>query len=272
MRQTRIIRESDFGDGAFNMAVDSAIALAVGAGRQPATLRLYGWEPFCLSLGYGQRAREADTEALRRRGWDLLRRPTGGKAILHGDELTYSLCLPLDHPLASGDIIESYRRLSVGLLRALENLGLPATANPVHDGALNQPAGPVCFVQPSHYEILVAGRKLIGSAQLRQKGVMLQHGTIPISGDIGRICDVLSFASAAERAEQQQRARQRALTLAQALGREPSWSEVASALEAGFVDAFGLDLQPGRLSAAEEAEAETLLREKFGNPEWTAKR
>lgn len=272
MRQTRIIRESGFSGGAYNMAVDSAIAQAIGAGRQAATLRLYGWNPFCLSLGYGQRAREADTEALRQRGWDLVRRPTGGKAILHGDELTYSLCLPLDHPLASGDIIESYRRLSGGLLRALEILGLSAIANPARESALNQPAGPVCFVQPSHYEILVDGRKLIGSAQLRRKSVMLQHGTIPLCGDVGRICDVLSFKSAAERAEQKERARRRALTLSQALGREPSWTEVASAFEAGFVDAFGLDLQPGQLSAEEEAEAETLLRDKFGNPEWTGKR
>ena len=194
MRQTRLIRESHFKCGAHNMAVDSAIAGAVGAGRQPATLRLYGWRPFCLSLGYGQRAREADTAALRQRGWGLVRRPTGGKAILHGDELTYSLCLPQDHPLASGDIVESYRRLSAGLLRALDLLGLSARANPAREHARSEPDGPVCFLQPSHYEILVDGRKLIGSAQLRRKGVMLQHGTLPLCGDVARICDVLSFA------------------------------------------------------------------------------
>ena len=272
MRQTRKIRESEFSDGARNMAVDSAIAGAVGAGRQPATLRLYGWNPYCLSLGFGQRARDANTEALRQRGWDLVRRPTGGKAILHGDELTYCLCLPLDHPLASGDIVESYRRISVGLLRALDMLGLPASAKPAADNAFNEPAGPVCFVQPSHYEILVAGRKLIGSAQLRRKGVLLQHGTIPIGGDVARICDVLKFKSAREQEEQQARTRQRALTLSQALGREPSWAEVAAAVETGFVEAFGLDLQPGKLSDQEEAETEALLRDKFGNSVWTSKR
>lgn len=272
MRQTRRIRESDFADGVRNMAVDSAVARAVGAGRQPATLRLYGWNPYCLSLGYGQRMREADTEALRIRGWDLVRRPTGGKAILHGDELTYSLCLPFDHPLACGDIVESYRRISVGLLRALAKLGLSATANPAHECELNEPAGPVCFVQPSHYEILFAGRKLIGSAQLRRQGVMLQHGTIPICGDVARICDVLSFESAAERKRQQARTRQRALTLAQALGRSPTWDEVAAALETGFADALGLNIQPGELSAEEHAAAEALARDQFDNPDWTGKR
>lgn len=272
MRQTRRIRESEFSGGARNMAVDSAIARAISAGRQPATLRLYGWQPYCLSLGYGQRARDADTEALRQRGWDLVRRPTGGKAILHGDELTYSLCLPLDHPLASGDIVESYRRISAGLLRALESLGLSATANPGDESAFSEPAGPVCFVQPSHYEILVGDRKLIGSAQLRRKGVMLQHGAIPISGDLARICDVLNFESAGEREAQQDRTRQRALTLSQALGRAPSWDEVAAALEIDFAAALGLDLQPGELSAEESAEAEALVRDKFGNPGWTGKR
>ena len=272
MRQTRWIRESHFKCGARNMAVDSAIADAVGAGKQPATLRLYGWRPFCLSLGYGQRAREADAAALRRRGWGLVRRPTGGKAILHGDELTYSLCLPQDHPLASGDIVESYRRLSAGLLRALSRLGLSARANPACEGGRSEPEGPVCFLQPSHYEILVDGRKLIGSAQLRRKGVMLQHGTLPLRGDVARICDVLSFASAAEREEQRQRTQQRALTLAQALGRAPGWAEVADALAAGFADEFGLDLQPAALSAEEQAEAAALARDRFGNPVWTSKR
>ena len=272
MRQTRRIRESDFSAGARNMAVDSAIAGAVGAGRQPATLRLYGWNPYCLSLGYGQRIREADTEALRRNGWDLVRRPTGGKAILHGDELTYSLCLPLDHPLASGDIVASYRRISTLLLRALEALGLSATAEATDASAGRARSGPVCFAQPSHYEILVDGRKLIGSAQLRRKGVMLQHGTIPICGDVARVCDALRFESEAARAKQRTRTRQRAVTLTEALGRSPAWDEVADALEAGFAHALALERQPGALSAEEEVDAAALVRDKFGNPAWTGKR
>jgi len=272
MRQTRRIRESDFSAGARNMAVDSAIAAAVGAGRQPATLRLYGWIPYCLSLGYGQRIREADTEALRRNGWDLVRRPTGGQAILHGDELTYSLCLPLDHPLASGDIVESYRRISALLLRALERLGLSATAEPAGASASRERTGPVCFAQPSHYEILVAGRKLIGSAQLRRKGVMLQHGTIPIDGDVARVCAALGFESEAARDEQRALTRERAVTLSQALGRSLTWDEVADALEAGFARALELDCQPGALSAEEEAEAAALVRTQFGDPAWTRKR
>ena len=149
---------------------------------------------------------------------------------------------------------------------------MSATAEPAGANADRALAGPVCFVQPSHYEILVGGRKLIGSAQLRRKGVMLQHGAIPICGDVARVCDGLRFESEAARDEQRARTRQRAVTLSQALGRSPAWEEVADALEAGFAHALELDRQPGALSADEEAEAAALVRTKFGDPAWTGKR
>ena len=268
----RSIVETRFRAGAWNMAVDCAIADAVAAGNQPPTLRLYGWQPHCLSLGYGQRLRDVARAALQDRGWDLVRRPTGGKAILHARELTYSLCLPLDHPLAAGDVIESYRRISVGLLRALNLLGAPASAR--HQGAEHSgaQAGPVCFELSSHYEITVAGRKLVGSAQLRRKGMLLQHGSLPLTGDVARICDVLVFAAAEERAEQVERIRQRAITLADAIGREPSWREAAQAFEAGFAEVSDMTLARGQLSASECASAELHHRERFGDPAFTAKR
>ena len=271
MAQMRSIVESDFCRGAWNMAVDSAIAEAVSAGRQPPTLRLYGWKPFCLSLGYGQRSREADLQELESRGWDLVRRPTGGKAILHGDELTYSLCLPLNHPLARGNIVESYRRISVGKLRALDCLGIKALAE--HQGrVLAQAEGPVCFETQSHYEIAIDDRKLIGSAQMRRKGVMLQHGTIPLRGDVARICDVLVFEAEADREAQRRRVRWRATTLSQIMGREPTWSEVAAAIADGYRTAFDVTLAGGRLSEKELTRAAEIEAERFGCRDWTMKR
>ena len=272
MGQMRILRESDFRDGVSNMAVDMAVAEAVAEGSQLPTLRLYGWEPFCLSLGYGQRAREADLPALNRHGWALVRRPTGGKAILHGDELTYSLCLPLDHELASGDVIESYRRISAGLLLGLEQIGLSASAKHQGAGVRQSEAGPVCFDVPSHYEIVVDGRKLVGSAQMRRKGVILQHGTIPLCGDVARICDVLVFDSEDERERQRRSVRQRAVTLSQLLGRTPEWSDVAAAIVEGFARVFDLALLPATLSQQELKRVGELKAERFGNPDWTHKR
>ena len=272
MRQMRSLRDCQFRPGAGNMAVDSAILEAVAAGTQPPTLRLYGWQPFCLSLGYGQRVRDVDREALAQRGWDLARRESGGKAILHGDEITYSLCLPRDHPLALSDVIESYRRISRGLLRALEGLGLAAQARHQGESAGSGRLGPVCFETPSHYEISVGGRKLIGSAQVRRRGGLLQHGALPIAGDVARICDALRYDSEEARLEQKAKVRERAATLTRALGRTLTWSEAAAAIERGFARAFDVEMRPGQLSAAESKRADQLIAERFGNPAWTNKR
>ena len=253
------------------MATDCAIFEAVSAGRQPPTMRLYGWEPMCLSLGYGQRSRDVDMDRLRARGWQLVRRPTGGKAILHGDEMTYSLSLPIDHPLAAGDVVDSYRRIGAGLASGLEGLGV-ASISELKDPRDNKGMGPVCFEIASHYEITVAGRKLVGSAQMRRKAGILQHGTIPIRGDVGRICDVLSFEREEERESQRQSLRQRAATLEATMAYRPSWDDVADAIARGVKRAFAYEILCQVLSQEEVDRIETLMAERFANPDWTAKR
>ncbi|HLA42925.1 MAG TPA: hypothetical protein VJZ27_05790, partial [Aggregatilineales bacterium] len=116
-------------DGVTNMAIDQAIMEAVSEHQMPPTLRFYAWEPACLSLGYAQRSRDADLKRIHNQGWQIVRRPTGGRAILHVDELTYSISLPQGHALVSGDIMTSYRRLSDALLLGLRKLGMhPETA------------------------------------------------------------------------------------------------------------------------------------------------
>jgi len=211
-------------------------------------------------------------EGLDRRGWGLVRRPTGGKAILHGDELTYSLSLPMDHPMAGGDVVESYRSISAGLLEALSILDVAAAAERQSSSAGRAQAGPVCFEMPSHYEVSVNGRKLIGSAQYRRKGGLLQHGTLPLAGDLTRICEVLQFESDELRREQMASLRGRALTLAQVTGETRAWSAVAAAMEQGFARAMDCEPESGELSQAELLRADELLRERFGNRAWTFKR
>src|SRR5690606_4447389 len=117
--------------------------------------------------------------------------------ILHTDELTYSIALPEDHPIADRGIIESYQRISRALMQALATLGAPVESS--RRDEMPKTPGPVCFEVPSHYEITFGERKLIGSAQMRRRGGMLQHGTLPLSGDVSRICDVLVYADEDER-------------------------------------------------------------------------
>lgn len=262
MRQWRLIYDHP-AQGAYNMAYDEAILDAVTAGDSLPTLRLYRWSPACLSLGYGQSAADADLDQLARHGWDVVRRPTGGKAILHTDELTYSVALPADHPIAAGDIVESYRRISRALLLALENLGAVPHSERRDSKQPQSLAGAVCFEVPSHYEITVEGRKLVGSAQMRRKGGVLQHGTLPLEGDLARICDVLTYPDEIAREQAKAKVHERALTLAEALGRVVAWNDVAYMVASAFQQVFDLDFRLGELSAAELAHAEQLVNERY---------
>lgn len=270
MRQWRLINDPHT-TGARNMAVDEAILYAVGAGQHPPTLRVYGWAPPALSIGYGQRAREVDSEALREYGWDMVRRPTGGRAILHIDELTYSIALPADHPLARGGVVESYQAISRALLNMLDRLGGAARADRMADDVPKSQT-PVCFDTPSHYEITVNGKKLIGSAQVRRAGGVLQHGSIPLTGDIARICDGLVYSDDAARESARWQVRERALTLADALGRELTWQESAAALIDAAADTFEVMLVSNDLSQTEISAADRLEQEIYTSDSWTLRR
>src|SRR5690606_25886883 len=198
-------------------------------------------------------------------GWDVVRRPTGGRAILHIDELTYSVAVPEDHPLASGGIVDSYRRISAALLAGLQRLGAQVDARP-REGSLRG-AGPVCFEIASHYEITVNGRKLVGSAQVRRRGGMLQHGAIPLAGDVARICDVLVYPDEAQREAARAQVRSRAITVEEALGgHAPTWQQAAQALAEAFADVLDIELVPGTLSDAERQRAARLEQEVYTAP------
>ena len=256
--------------GSWNMAVDEAILEGVGLGKVAPTLRLYAWQPPCLSLGYAQPVSDVDLAALQTRGWTLVRRPTGGRAILHTDELTYSVIAPLQEPRVHGSILESYRRLSEALLFALHTLGLPARAEKEYRlPADHQPVGPVCFEVPSNYEITVAGKKLIGSAQARRREGVLQHGSMPLIGDLTRITQVLVFSSPTDRALASERLLQRATTLETCIGRVVSFADAASAFITGFEQALHLHLQPGELTESEQKRALELDSLKYSHTSWT---
>jgi lipoyl(octanoyl) transferase len=258
--------------GVWNMALDEAILETICLGEALPTLRLYAWSPPCLSIGYKQPISDVDQERLRLNGWDLVRRPTGGKAILHTDELTYSVSGPSDEPRLKGGVIESYRRLSEALLQALQLLALNAEANPeaatLAPGAIE---GPVCFEVPSNYEIVVNSKKLIGSAQSRRNQGVLQHGSLPLTGDLGRITQVLTFEEEAARNEAARRLAERATTVSEALDREITWESAAQAFIQAFTDVLNIELVQAEISPTEISRSEALVNQKFGSMSWTAK-
>jgi lipoyl(octanoyl) transferase len=250
------------------MAVDEALLDAVGQDQSLACLRLYSWEPPCLSIGYAQPCSDIDQPKLKEFGWDWVRRPTGGRAILHSDELTYSVVASLSEPRVAGGVLESYQRLSKALLVALRSLGLPAQAHPIHRAGSNEAKAPVCFEVPSNYEIVVGGKKLVGSAQARRKNGVLQHGTLPLWGDLTRITNVLVYPDDQSRKDAAVRLLTHATTVESILGIRISWDTAAQAFISGFLSELDLDLVQGELSDQEIKRAEQLMQEKYSHPAW----
>lgn len=260
-------------DGPTNMAIDEALLDSMRQGDSMPTLRFYGWEPAALSLGVGQQSKHVDCEACRKRGYDVVRRTTGGRAILHTDELTYSVCAPLEDPRVTGDIQQSYAQLSQALANGLTRMGLPVYATPAaEDHIPRADKGPVCFDTPANYEITLNGRKLIGSAQMRRRGVMLQHGTLPLFGDVTRIVDALTYPSAQAREEARVLLRTQATTLETGIKKPLTFDAAVAHMTAAFAETLNLTLLPSTLTEKESARAAELRAEKYNHDDWTKRR
>jgi lipoate-protein ligase A len=255
--------------GSLNMALDESILEGVSAGISIPTLRLYAWSPPCVSLGYAQPYSDIEISRAESRGWTIVRRPTGGRAILHTDELTYAVIAPIDHPDLAGGVIPSYQRLSKALMRGLEYIGLSVNVAPEVKLSEQERSNPVCFEVPSSYEIEVAGRKLLGSAQVRRLGGVLQHGTLPLRGDITRICDALLFTDEEIRQRAKERVQSRAASVGELLNSEVSWERAADALIRGFEHALGWEFKEISLSKVELDRAAELEKSRYANPQWT---
>jgi lipoate-protein ligase A len=185
---------SGSGEAAMNMALDEAILLQHDAADTPPTLRVYAWERPTLSLGYAQHtAQEVDLDACRRYGVQIIRRPTGGRAVLHDDEVTYSVVMPRHLSHGPGTLTEHYRRIGLALATALRQCGLSVRLERPQrlTTARRAPTSPACFAALSRYELSVRGKKLVGSAQKHAQYALLQHGSIPLTLDRQRLFDCL---------------------------------------------------------------------------------
>lgn len=263
---------SGIGRAAENMAVDEAILKAHAAGKVPPTLRFYGWQPAAVSIGYFQKAAsEVDMAACRSLGIDVVRRLTGGRAVLHDDELTYSLVVREDHPLVPPTITASYRFFCQGLLTGLKTLGIEAQMSmpkAAYSQTKRRNASAACFDAPSHYEVMVGGRKLIGSAQVRKEGVILQHGSILLNFDPERLVSLLKLPTTEAKNSLAGMLAKRAVSLTEAACREISWEEACLAMQAAFGSALGIELMTERLTDAEQATAHELMGVKYTQDTW----
>lgn len=267
------------GDAATNMAVDEAIMLAHGRGDAPATLRFYGWRPMAVSLGYFQRAGgEVDLAACAQLGVDVVRRLTGGRAVLHDAELTYSIVVREDCQSIPPTITASYLYFSRGLLAGLTALGIraelsvPREAYGARGGQRRKPQSAACFDASAQYEVNYGGRKLVGSAQVRKHGVILQHGSLLLRFSPDLLSRVLICRSPEARQTLAQTLAAGVVSVEEILGRSVGWGEICGAVRTGFESALGIGLEPGELTAGEKETARQLAETKYGSAGWNFKR
>lgn len=226
-------------DGAFNMALDRALVESVASGASKPVIRFFGWNPPAVSLGYNQRSDGLDLQKFKDAGFDIVRRPTGGRAVIHQDEFTYSVIALENDALIGGAVLETYRIIANGLLAGLEKLGVKADIAKSTAPQAKGRASALCFAAAGRYEITVGNKKLVGSAQRRLNGVILQQGSLLLS------CRQGTGSWGGNETEIP------AGTLNDILGREVSFDEVSSAMEGGFREAWGVDFIDEDITAEE---------------------
>lgn len=247
----RLIVDPD-SDGAWNMAVDRAIQLARESDDVPPTLRVYGWTRPTVSLGRFQAVESVDAEECARRGFDVVRRSTGGRGVLHAHEVTYCVVASRADGVPGG-VAASYAYLSRGLVEAYAKLGIPAQLTARDRGDAHSGA---CYLHTSRADLSIDGAKLAGSAQVWCGSTCLQHGSLVIDRDIDAEAAVFSLEDSAIAA-----LRERARTIRDVLGRAPATEEVVAALVAGFDRVIGAGLAVGEYTRQELETASSLQEE-----------
>jgi len=252
---------------AFNMALDEALLNWHSAGKIPPVLRFYGWEPSGISVGFFQKVDgQIDLEGARKYGIELVRRPTGGKAVLHDQELTYSVIVSEEHPAMPKSVKGAYLVLSKGLLEGYKELEITAEfAIPKSETRKNGSA--VCFEEPSWYELVIDGKKAAGSAQTRKDGVILQHGSIPLEIDEIKLFDLFLYPTEQLKERARKAFGNRAVAINDVLPGSIGFEQAKAAFKKGFERGLEIELVPFELPPLLLEEA-LELEKKFKSEDW----
>lgn len=251
-------------DGATNMSIDEALLAGVESGSSPPTVRVYAWEPATVSIGHAQdTSSELDVDKCALLGYGVVRRPTGGRAVLHAGELTYSVVGPSGRAPLGGSIAETYCAIARALLAGIAMMGVEAELAPAETTPRpRRGASPPCFASAGRFEIVVDGKKLVGSAQRRSGASVLQHGSLLLDASHAGLADVVRLPTEAERASMKQTLADRTTDLSSLLGRAVGFVEAAQAVRLGFERAWGIALEAGELTEVEKAAAAALATDR----------
>lgn len=237
-----------------NMAMDRAELVAISKGKAPPTVRFFTWKPPAISIGYFQSLEEeVDLDVCKKFGIDYVRRITGGGAVFHDKELTYSIVIPEDHFQIPKNILESYGRVCGAIIKGLKQLGINSSYVPIND-------------------IVTDGKKISGNAQTRKAKTVLQHGTILMDVDVEKMFSLLKVPNEKIRDKLISDVKQRVTSVKYILGEEISFKKVAEAMRIGFEEEFNVELNEGSLTEEEREHTNKFEKEHFSTREWNHRR
>ena len=238
----------------YNMAVDRAVLVASSEGRVPPTVRFYQWNPMAVSIGYFQSiVEEIDLEKCRNMGVDCVRRITGGGAVFHEKELTYSIVIPESHKEIPKNIMDSYGRICGAVIKGLDNIGIKGEYKPIND-------------------IISDSKKISGNAQTRKQNTVLQHGTVLMDVDVEKMFEILLVPNEKIKDKLISDVKERVTSIKHILGNDLNFNTVAEAMKKGFEEEFDVKLVPDKLTAHEKGLTSKFEFECFGSRDWNHKR
>lgn len=238
-----------------NMALDQTILIGVADDISPNTIRIYDWDPPTVSFGFHQKINEQiNLEKVREKGFGIVRRPTGGRAVLHFDEVTYAVIAKTEGEF-SGTILDVYKKIAEPLLNSLHEIGIPAEMeNDFTEKKKAKKWQNPCFSSSSKYEINYKGKKIIGSAQVRKNGAFLQHGSILLNYNQEKMADLLPLANEKKRILMKKFLAKKTVFINQLLDKQVSFEKFAGILKNNFIKDFNIfDTIPDSISNEELA-------------------
>lgn len=254
MKEQWRLLETGYSTAFANMAIDRAVLVSNSRGKVPPTIRFYRWQPSAISIGYFQSLEEeVDLDICKNFGVNYVRRITGGGAVYHDKELTYSIVISESHPKIPKNIMESYRIICGAIVKGLKNLGIESTYIPIND-------------------IITNGKKISGNAQTRKAKTVLQHGTILIDVNVEEMFFLLRVPNEKIKDKLIADVKERVTSIKHVLEKEISFEEISNAIKSGFEQEFNIELVKGTLTKEEVELTKKFEDECFSTKDWNHRR
>ncbi len=263
--------DTDKNTAAWNMAFDEVLMEKVFKEESVVFLRVYRWRPWAISLGYSQNGgNEFDFEKIKNAGYDVVRRTTGGRAVFHAEEITYSITAPIKHPDFNGGVNSNYKKIGAALLKTLYDAGfdeLNLQKMKTEDGAFKKNIPNPCFSSTARYEITYSDKKIVGSAQKKTRKTIQQHGSILLGREHLNIVDYMNL-NERQKEIYLRGLKRNSISLSEIKNRNVDYKEIAKVFTNGFECEFKCKIEPFVINEQMSKDIERLAIEKYSQREW----